>query len=80
MIDWLHLSTPPTPEDCREVWLKLVSEIKVGLEYNSIDGHTGCLKSWLQLLKNDAKAIFRASSEAMKAKRFLIPEEEEIVL
>jgi len=52
---------------------------EIGLDYNGIDGHAGYIKSWLTLLKHDSRAIFRASSQAMAAKRFLIPEEEVVV-
>lgn len=50
---------------------------ELGIEYNGLDGHAGYIQGWLSLLEDDNKAIFRASSEAMKAKRFLIPDVEE---
>lgn len=47
---------------------------ELGIESNGLDGHAGYTQGWLSLLEDDNRAIFRASSEAMRAKQFLIPE------
>ena len=47
---------------------------ELGIQYNGLDGHAGYIEGWLSHLEDDNRAIFRASSEAMKAKQFLIPD------
>lgn len=44
---------------------------EMGLERELAEDHVQYISGWIKLLKNDPKAIFKASSEAMKAVRFL---------
>ena len=42
----------------------------LGFEYST--QHSAYIKSWLDVLKEDKKAIFRASSKAQKATEFIL--------
>ena len=42
----------------------------LGFEYST--QHSAYVKSWLEVLKEDKKAIFRASSQAQKATEFIL--------
>ncbi|WP_130537725.1 ArdC family protein [Thiomicrorhabdus indica] len=43
----------------------------IGFEREIDDSHVKYIRSWIKILKNDHKAIFKASQEAMKAVRFV---------
>lgn len=45
---------------------------KTGIVKHTIENHACYLKSWLQVLKNDNKAIFTASAKAQKAHEFIM--------
>ena len=56
---------------------ELVAEISasficchLGFEYST--QHSSYVKSWLEVLKEDKKAIFKASSQAQKATEFIL--------
>ena len=49
----------------------------VGIEAQTMDSHTNYLKSWLKVLKNDNRAIFKAARLAQKASDFLLKVEYE---
>lgn len=57
----------------------------LGIDGKFQDNHLAYLKSWLKVLKNDTKAIFRASSLATQATKEILPQgethedEEEVV-
>lgn len=44
-------------------------------QYEGVEDHAGYIESWLRILNEDSKAIFRASSQAMRAKNFLLSED-----
>ena len=44
----------------------------LGIDGQMQDNHAGYIKSWIKVLKNDKKAIFRASSLAEKAAKFIM--------
>jgi antirestriction protein ArdC len=48
----------------------------LGIDGKFQDNHLAYLKSWLKVLKNDTKAIFRASSLAKQATKTILPQEE----
>jgi antirestriction protein ArdC len=48
----------------------------LGIDGKFQDNHLAYLKSWLKVLKNDTKAIFRASSLAKVATKEILPQEE----
>ena len=45
---------------------------KTGIVKHTIENHACYLKSWLQVLKNDTKAIFTAAAQAQKAHEFIM--------
>lgn len=44
----------------------------IGIEAQTMDSHTNYLSSWLKVLKNDNRAIFKAARLAQKASDFLL--------
>ena len=46
---------------------------EIDIAYTGIPENAGYIENWLQRLRDDPKAIFRASSLAMKAKTLLLP-------
>ena len=50
---------------------------ELDIAYSGIPENAGYINSWLKSLRDDPKAIFKASGLAMKAKRYLVPETQE---
>ena len=50
----------------------------LGVSKEVREDHTKYIKSWLKALKDDKRAIFKASSQASKAVEYLHPEHAEV--
>jgi len=50
---------------------------ELDIAYTGIPENAGYIENWLQRLRDDPKAIFKASSQAMKAKQFLAQDKQE---
>jgi antirestriction protein ArdC/energy-coupling factor transporter ATP-binding protein EcfA2 len=62
---------------------ELVAEIgavfacnRIGVAGEHIDNHAAYLANWLEVLRNDKRAIFRAASLAQKACDFILPDDD----
>ena len=51
---------------------------ELNFAYDGVDDYAGYIDSWLRILRDDPNAIFKAWSQANKAKRFLMPDDKNI--